>query len=73
MALSDNLKEMEYVSKHGEAPYETTWPFTFNVLNDTVYVVDFGTKSMKKFHGGVFYGDFHFQMQMKTDLVSMIL
>lgn len=73
VALSDNLKEMEYVSKHGEAPYETTWPFTFNVLNDTVYVVDFGTKSMKKFHGGVFYGDFHFQMQMKTDLVSMIL
>ncbi|WP_431422737.1 hypothetical protein [Bacteroides hominis] len=58
VALSDNLKEMEYVSKHGEAPYETTWPFTFNVLDDTVYVVDFGTRSMKKFHKGVFYGDF---------------
>lgn len=58
VALSDNLKEIEYVSRHGEAPYETTWPFTFNVLNDTVYVVDLGTKSMKKFHEGVFHGDF---------------
>lgn len=58
VALSDNLKEIEYVSKHGEAPYETTWPFTFNVLNDTVYVVDLGTKSMKKFYQGVFHGDF---------------
>lgn len=58
VALSDNLKKIEYVSKHGEAPYETTWPFTFNVLNDTIYVVDFGTKSMKKFHGGSFCGDF---------------
>ena len=39
---------MEYISRHGEAPYETVNPFTFNVLNDTVYVIDSGTKSMKK-------------------------
>lgn len=58
VSLSDDLKTMEYVSHHGEAPYETTWPFTFNVLNDTVYAVDFGTKSMKKFHQGTFCGSF---------------
>lgn len=58
VSLSDDLKTMEYISHHGEAPYETTWPLTFNVLNDTVYVVDFGTKSMKKFHQGTFCGSF---------------
>lgn len=58
VALSDDLQRMEYVTHHGAAPYETTWPFTFNVQYDTVYVVDFGTKSMKKFYGGSFCGDF---------------
>ena len=29
VALSDNLKKMEYISRHGEAPYETVNPFTF--------------------------------------------
>lgn len=58
VALSDDLERMEYVSKHGEAPYETVWPFSFNIFNDTVYVADFGTKSMKKFHKGIFCGDF---------------
>lgn len=56
--LSDDLKNVKYVSRHGEAPYETVMPVTFGVLNDTIYVVDFGTRSMKKFHEGVFFGDF---------------
>ncbi len=58
VALSDNLKKMEYISRHGEAPYETVNPFTFNVLNDTVYVIDSGTKSMKKFYRKSFVGSF---------------
>lgn len=49
---------MEYISRHGEAPYETVNPFTFNVLNDTVYVIDSGTKSMKKFYRKSFVGSF---------------
>lgn len=56
--LSDDFKTMNYVSHHGEAPYETIMPLTFNVLNDTVFVVDFGTRSMKKFHEGTFCGNF---------------
>ncbi len=42
--LTEDLKNMRYVCKHGEAPYETIMPLTFDVLNDTVYVVDLGTK-----------------------------
>ncbi len=56
--LSDDLKKMKYVSRHGEAPYETVMPVTFGVLKDTIYVVDFGTRSMKKFHEGAFCGNF---------------
>ena len=44
--LNDDLNKMKYVSRHGEAPYETVMPFTFSLLNDTVYVVDFGTRSI---------------------------
>lgn len=58
VALSDDLEKMEYVSRHGEAPYETVSPFTLGVLKDTVYVIDFGTRSMKKFHKTAFVGDF---------------
>ena len=56
--LNDDLNKMKYVSRHGEAPYETVMPFTFSLLNDTVYVVDFGTRSMKKFYNGQFMGGF---------------
>ena len=56
--LNDDLNKMKYVSRHGEAPYETVMPFAFSLLNDTVYVVDFGTRSMKKFYNGQFMGGF---------------
>lgn len=58
VALNNDLTKVEYISRHGEAPYETISPLTFGVVNDTVYVVDFGTRSMKKFHKEVFAGDF---------------
>lgn len=56
VALSDDFTKMEYVCRHGEAPYEVIYPAAFGVQNDTVYVVDFGTKSMKKYYHGVFVG-----------------
>lgn len=56
--LSDDLKNMNYVCRHGEAPYETVMPLSFGIQNDTIYVVDFGTRSMKKFYKGVFSGNF---------------
>ena len=28
--LNDDLNKMKYVSRHGEAPYETVMPFTFS-------------------------------------------
>ena len=58
VALNEDFSTMGYVSHHGEAPYETVWPFTFNILKDTVYAVDFGTKSMKMFYEGNFCGSF---------------
>lgn len=71
--LNDDLNKMKYVSRHGEAPYETVMPFAFSLLNDTVYVVDFGTRSMKKFIMGSLWEVLHFRMPMRTDFVSMIL
>lgn len=50
--LDSTLTTMEYVCRHGEAPYETVMPLTFNVQNDTTYIVDLGTRSMKKYSDG---------------------
>lgn len=58
VALSEDFNTMKYICRHGEAPNETVWPFTFNVWNDTVYIVDFGTKSMKMYYQGKFSGSF---------------
>lgn len=58
VCLDENFKSMQYVSRHGEAPYETVMPLTFSVRNDTTYIVDFGTRSMKKYYKGEFIDDF---------------
>lgn len=58
VCLNENLKKMEYVSRHGEAPYEVVMPITFSVKNDTVYIVDLGTRSMKKYYKGLFIDNF---------------
>lgn len=58
VALDSNLSTMKYISRHGEAPYETVMPLTFSVWKDTTYVVDLGTRSMKKYYDGKLWDDF---------------
>lgn len=57
VALSSDLKNIKYITKHGEAPYETLFPVTFCIYNDTLYAVDFGTRSIKKYYDDIYCED----------------
>lgn len=50
--VDEDLSRMGGVAQHGVAPDELVMPLEFMTLNDTIYVLDFGSKSMKIFYGG---------------------
>jgi hypothetical protein len=57
--IDENFERMKTIGRHGEAPDELTNVQSFNLYRDTVYVVDLGGTSIKKYYDGEFVGNFH--------------
>lgn len=56
--LNGDLTKMGIVSQHGISPDETVMPLKFSVNSDTVYVLDFGSRLLKKYFDGKLVGGF---------------
>lgn len=65
LVIKDDFTSFRSVSMGGRGPGELLNPFSFTVSGDSIYVMDFGSNSMKTFVDGSFIGEIPFPFMIR--------